>query len=138
MPRGGKRTGKPGKAYGNRSDLQGAGLSSKQYGDGAARARSTAAVPVAAPAAPAAAPVDPAAPPAPLGPGPGGLGGLLDPSVRPNEPLTAGLPIGPGPGPGALAQTPLAADPDEAALRAIYRAHPSRFLRELIETMEQG
>lgn len=138
MPRGGRRDGKPGRSYGQRTDLQGASLHSQQYGQGAARQARTAAVPVAAPPQAPSVPGPAApAPAAPAGPAPGTLGGLMDPSVRPNEPLTHGMPVGPGPGPGLLAQN-TTADPDEMALRALYAAHPNPFLRQLIETMEQG
>lgn len=129
MPRGGRRNGKVGQAYSNRSDLQGASLHSAQYGDGTARAASTAVVPVQPP--PTA--NIPAPPPgAPLGPDPGALGDLTGPTARPDEPITAGLGIGPGVGPEALKPRPTG-NPDLDELRAIYQAHPSPALRELIE-----
>lgn len=134
MPRGGRRTGKPGASYGNRTDLNGSGLHSKQYGDGAARAAATAAVPVAAPQAPPAAVQ--AAPAAPAGPVPGSFPDLLDPTARPDEPTTAGLPFGPGAGVEGMRQS--GGDPDLDLLREIYRAHPSEALREIIEAAEEG
>lgn len=58
--------------------------------------------------------------------------GLLEgPSEDATEPVTAGLPFGPGPGPEALGLA--ATDPTEAALRALYQAHPNEALRRLIE-----
>lgn len=104
MPRGGAREGKPGKAYGNRSDMNAAKLPvmtgpSQGYGQRAALERQQQAVPlpaarpVATPAGPqAAAPAVPVMPPAPLD----------RPTERPDEPITAGLPSGAGPGPEAL------------------------------------
>jgi hypothetical protein len=63
------------------------------------------------------------------------LGDLLGPTARPDEPLTAGIADGPGQGPGVVPQMQ-AQDPDIAALRAIYKAHPSEALRQIIETAE--
>lgn len=93
MPRGGRRSGTPGRAYGNRSDLNRA-PSGGQYGDRAATQARLDAVPITPPAPP------PMAQPAqqPLQAPPP----LDRPTDRPMEPITSGLPTGPGPGPEAL------------------------------------
>lgn len=139
MPRGGRRNGRPGKAYGNRSDLSGSKIAEytgQQYGQRKAQVDAQKAVPVAPPPTSNVPGAASAAAPAPQGPAPGTLGDLLGPSVRPDEPLTAGLPMGPGPGPQGLRMS--AGDPDIDLLREIYRAHPSESLRELLEFMEEG
>jgi hypothetical protein len=158
MPRGGRRNGKPGKAYGSRTDLN--DLKSQQYGDGVRRAESLAAVPVRNKAQieareRSATPVGgitfddgrvdttgvsfaPGVRSAPHqaapGPDPGTLGGLLDPTARPDEPLTAGNPLGAGPGPEVMNQA--SGDQDLDNLRAIFKAHPSLALLDLIQEME--
>lgn len=94
MARGGRRTGTPGTAYGNRTDLNQA-PSGGQYGDKAAAQARLAAVPITPPPAmpaPQGAPQQPLAPPPPID----------RPSERPLEPITTGLPTGPGAGPEAL------------------------------------
>jgi hypothetical protein len=104
MARGGRRAGTPGKAYSNRTDLQGpqapTGL---PYGDRAKLIAAQKAVP--AGPAPAPMPAAPAGPPpsqpGAAGPAPGSLP-FTHPTQRPGEPVTAGLPLGPGPGPEAL------------------------------------
>lgn len=106
MPRGGRRTGTPGKAYPNRSDLQGAGYSSKTYGDGAARAARTAAAPVGPPPAPSVPGASAPTPAVPTGPAPGTLGDLLAPTARPDQPVTAGAPFGPGSNAGSFMPSP--------------------------------
>jgi len=123
MPRGGRRSGTPGKAYPNRTDLSvnkgpvpnvpygmGGGMG---YGESKALSDAQAAVPVASPAAPGAsappmAPEGPAGPPSLAallggpGPAPGELGGFGRPTDRPDTPITHGLPSGPGAGPEVL------------------------------------
>ena len=125
MPRGkgagGAVQGKPGQAYPNRTDLQGAVpvavAPGQQYGQRAAQQAAQRAVPVSAP--PQGAPQSPTGNPAPdlpagqpptppqitppgIGKGNAGLGLWTHPSERPNEPITAGLATGAGPGPEAL------------------------------------
>jgi hypothetical protein len=123
MPRGGKRSGVPGKAYSNRKDLNGPQAignfaSSGPYGTGVALHDAQAALPVAgAPAPSLAAPPQSAAlpgmppgaggpPQAPPGPPPGAFGPLNRPTERPNEPLTNGLASGPGAGPEVMMSNP--------------------------------
>lgn len=100
--RGGARQGTPGKAYSNRTDLNGtqpvqAGPS-QGYGQRAALERMQQAVPLpqarpaATPAAPQAAPPTP--PPTPPD--------FFAPTARPDQPVTAGLSTGEGPGPEIL------------------------------------
>ncbi len=117
MPRGGPRQGKPGQAYGNRSDLnnpkiptivpKGAG-----YGQRQALETSQRMLPPAAgspgPAAPVGAPAAPGGPGAgPEGPaGPVALPPFSRPTERPGEPVTHGLPIGAGGGPEVLGMPP--------------------------------
>jgi hypothetical protein len=115
MPRGGRRSGAPGKAYANRSDLSvnkgpvpvgNFAGSNVPYGTGAALAESQAQMPVSSPQAPAPTagpPGLPGQPQAPPGPAPGSLGDFHAPTERPGEPITHGLPSGPGGGPEVLA-----------------------------------
>lgn len=116
MPRGkgGPVQGTPGKAYANRTDLQGAVpvavAPNQQYGERAAQQAAQNAVPISAPQqatlqpsagmpSPDSAPQQPPAPtPSGIGQGHAGLGLWTHPSERPNEPLTAGLATGAGPG----------------------------------------
>lgn len=139
MARGGRRTGTPGTAYSNRSDLnerrplpvQAAG--GQAYGERAAQERAQRIVPLAAPPA--------AAAPAPSGGG--GPAGLVPtpldaPTARPGEPVTAGAPLGPGPGPEVLAAQGLGGE-DLDELRVLYQRFPQYDeLREIIEEIEQG
>lgn len=116
MPRGGRREGRPGKAYAARTDLQAVKVApSKQYGQAAAQAAAQRAVPLAGATSPGpmptgGAPAAGAPAPRPM-PGvmPGAVTPLDAPTQRPSEPLTAGMPMGPGAGPealGALAPRP--------------------------------
>lgn len=102
MPRGGRRTGSPGSAYSNRTDLNANRTlpiqvgPSQQYGQAAAQTRAQQAVPMAPPPASSTPNAPPAAPAAaPLVP-------LDAPTARPNEPVTAGAALGAGPGPMAM------------------------------------
>ncbi len=90
MPRGGRRQGQPGVAYGNRTDLL-----VDRNNTGSAASGGYVAPTQSAPAAPQ--------PPVAY---PEDTPGLLDPSTRPNEPVTTGLQYGAGAGPEALAQDP--------------------------------
>jgi hypothetical protein len=112
LPRGGRRSGQPGKAYKQRSDLNGpqpvADYAGPKvpYGTGAELTRSQQQMPVSGPQAPG-----PSQGPAP-GPGggqpsmqaapPGSWGNFTRDSERPDEPLTHGLSRGPGGGPEVL------------------------------------
>lgn len=120
MARGGRRSGKPGVAYPNRTDLNAQPVrtaSGQEYGERTRQEQAQQAVPL-----PAAAPVPPAQP-------------LLRPTERPNEPVTSGLPLGPGPGPEVLGGADL---PELEELRAIYMRFPNEGMRTLIELMETG
>lgn len=134
MPRGGRRQGKPGANYLNRSDLQqGARLPvttapSQGYGQRVAQERAQQAIPMGTPATPA---------PAPTG-GPemaAALPGLTSPTQYPGEPITAGLASGAGPGPEAL---PLRQPEDDTllALKAMYAKFPTPEIAELIEMLQ--
>lgn len=129
--RGGKRTGTPGVAYGNRTDLNAAGPSAG-YGQRVAQERAMQALPVAPPPAPP----RPNAP-ASTRPGtPGPIDAPIDaPTARPDEPLTAGAPVGPGPGMEAIGMD---LNPVATRLRAIYQILPNEDLRELLEDLEEG
>lgn len=129
MPRGGRRNGAPGKAYSNRSDLQGppkANFTGQAYGQAKAQADSQAAVLVAAP--PQAPPVEQVA-----GPAPGSLG-FTDPTGLPDQPLTHGLTGGNGPGPEVLPSG--MQDMSLAQAKAVYRLYPTEGMRQLLEWWE--
>jgi hypothetical protein len=147
VPRGGRRTGTPGTAYQNRTDLNRPAAPQaapgQQYGRRAEQMAAQRAMPIAPPptdAVPTASP--PGAPPAtqrlsaPPGPLPGQVVPLDAPSSRPGEPVTAGLPVGAGAGVEALG--PLAGMQDEigAELRAIYSRFPTEELRQMIEALD--
>lgn len=125
--RGGAREGTPGKAYGNRTDLNTAKVlpirtgPSQQYGQGVALQRAQQAVPMGVPATaqqglPAPAQPGPAGPP-PIPPG--GVTPLTAPSERPGEHVMTGVSVGPGAGPEALGPlAPAEADPSLARMQA--------------------
>ena len=101
MPRGGSRQGKAGRAYSNRTDLNGSlpvtTVPGQPYGAAKQQADAQRTVPMGTPALP---PVpDLNSHPSPL---PGELPPLTGPSSRPDEPVTHGLPVGPGGGPEVL------------------------------------
>lgn len=134
MGRGGRRAGTPGKAYGNRADLNGPvpvkAAPSQGYGQRAALERAQQEMPMSRPA--------PAAP-APAGPAPtqrAPLTPLAAPTQRPDEPLTTGIASGPGPGPEVLGGVSPGFDPIAAELRALYSRYPSEELRELLEDLD--
>ena len=125
--RGGRRQGTPGKAYGQRTDLnmnrQAVATGPSQgYGQRAAQERAQQAVPLAAaPPTPTGAPAGgpgAGAPPAAFPPA-GSFGPLDRPTDRPDEPVTAGAPIGPGPGPEALSFTGAAGQPRDPDLESL-------------------
>lgn len=115
MPRGGRRAGSPGKAYGNRTDLNGpqpvADYAGPKvpYGTGAELSRSQQQMPVSGPQSPG--PTEGPAP-APGGgqpsmqvPEPGSWGNFTRDSEHPDRPITHGLSRGPGGGPEVLGNT---------------------------------
>ena len=128
--RGGKRTGTPGAAYAQRTDLAGnqpvRAAPSQRYGERVAAERAQRAVPLPAATPPPAAPAGPAGLRRP-GPVAGGLGDPLRPSGRPGEPVTAGMFGAP--------MTP-ACDPVLNALRATMEAAPNERVAELLERLE--
>lgn len=142
--RGGSRQGTPGRAYGNRTDLNArkplaiAAPPSSQYGERTRLEDAQRAVPMAPPPAPTPPPGVSAAgastaPPAAV-PQPGPFDA---PSDRPNEPATTGVPAGAGPGPEVLnGGVGMGGDPTLAELRAIYLRFPNEDVRGLIEEME--
>lgn len=144
MPRGGKRTGKPGTAYTNRTDLQVpmAAASGQQYGRKAEQMAAQRALPVARPSTDAVsvAPAPRVGGPGTPSPAPGLLPGqvvpLDAPTQRPNEPLTAGLPIGAGPGVEALGALGGGGEDVGTQLRAIYARFPNEELRSLLELID--
>lgn len=100
MARGGRRAGKPGKAYANRTDLAGKipvqAAPNQAYGKAGAQMDAQRQLPM-------------GAAPSPVGSGGGPASAGIPqlppfdrPTERPDEPLTAGLSSGPGPGPEAL------------------------------------
>lgn len=138
MPRGGRRSGRTGKAYSNRTDLNARTMlnavpPSNQYGQGVATERALSAVPMKNPAAPSPAGAAQPGPSAPPLPQPGSLG-FLDDSARPGEPVQHGLVNGPGAGPEVLGGMD---DPTIDELRAAYMLVPNEYLRELIELLDE-
>lgn len=128
---GGARTGTPGVAYSNRSDLNRPGVG-QTYGTASAQQSAMSAVPISAPSAGVPMPAQ-----APAVPQPGSGGPFNRPSERPGEPVTAGLPLGPGPGPEALG-TDLRDTPAVAELRALYAMFPDPDLADLLEDADHG
>lgn len=100
---GGSRDGKVGKAYGNRSDLNGGKLpiataKGQAYGEAKAQADAQSVVPMGGTPPPAQ-----GMPAIPEGmAGPGSMPGLSAPSADPDEDVMSGAAIGPGPGPDAF------------------------------------
>lgn len=104
MSRGGRRSGTPGVAYPNRTDLS--ANRAPQTG-----ANTAASAGVQAPAHTVSAPPPPPPQPQGLGLTPDQTPNLFDPG-QPGKPLTSGLPTGPGPGP--------AQGPNDVAIIAQY------------------
>jgi hypothetical protein len=145
MPRGGRRYGTPGRAYSNRTDLNGPkpvparAASGQTYGKRSEQMAAQRAMPISRPstdAVPSAPTGAGPAPPAPTGPRPGGVVPLDAPSQRPNEPLTAGLPVGPGPGPEALGDLAGLGGDVNMQLRAIFSRYPNEDLRRVLEMID--
>lgn len=121
MSRGGRRQGRPGVGYANRTDLSQARM--PQSGTQTAAAAGIAApVPTSGGPAPAAAApfVDPTT----------RVPALDDPTGRPGEPVTTGLFSGAGAGPEAIGYTP--PDPVVTSVEAAYQAMPTPELRRAI------
>lgn len=99
MASGGARTGTPGKAYPNRTDMQlNRAAPGQTYGKAAAQERALSAVPASAPPDPGSAG---AGTPSPMQQALDGwepLAGSPMESARPDEPVTAGIDSGAGPG----------------------------------------
>lgn len=102
---GGRRQGRPGRKYPNRSDMRTTqppkAAPNQTYGEAGSQLASQKQIPLSTSAAPV------GSSPAMAAPGPGGGGppvipSLSDPTARPNEPITAGLATGPGGGPEML------------------------------------
>lgn len=121
MPRGGARQGKPGVAYGNRTDLNNPKIPTivpkgAQYGQRQALETSQRVLPPAPGSPGEAAPIGATgvAPGGPTGPGAGAeapagpvqLPAFTRPTERPGEPVTHGLPVGAGGGPEVLGMPP--------------------------------
>lgn len=141
---GGTRSGAPGRAYSNRSDLNTRKVPvqtarGQPYGAAGEQRKSQSIVPLASPAppTPALAPATPqtgipGAPPS----SPRASIPLDAPTARPDEPVTSGLSIGPGAGPESLFAA--VADPTSLELRALYALFPNNDLLSLIEELDQG
>lgn len=135
MPRkhGGRRTGTPGVAYPQRTDLnQPVQVAAGQpYGARQEQVAAQKAVPL------------PAAPPVPVpppSPAPGSFGSFLRPTEKPSEPLTAGLPFGAGPGTEAVAGPWGGLSDDDrivAELKGLYAADPNPDVLRLIEAAQR-
>lgn len=129
MPRGGKREGRQGEAYSNRTDLNQTTVRQGSLGSmpGAARPYGSADDGASLPPGPSeGGAVGLSAPPA-SGPPPIQPGGLLPldaPTTRPDEPITAGLYDQP---------QPLTPDDPHETLRAIYAVFPHEDIRRLLE-----
>jgi hypothetical protein len=138
MPRGGRRKGTPGQAYGNRTDLQKPQAPGTPVFKGQPYGAATEQAAVAASGGGAAPPGQPPGAGAPVGgpPGvaPGGLGPLTRPTERPGEPITHGLASGPGGGPEVLG---LDSRNDDTALqlRALYQRFPLPEIAELLSEL---
>lgn len=114
--RGGRRSGAPGKAYSNRTDL----LVQRSGQVGTQTAASGGQV----------APAQPQQPMVPAFQTPDMVPRLDDPTARPGEPVTHGLQYGPGGGVEALGAIP--ANPTVTSLQAAYLANPTPELRRAL------
>lgn len=110
-PRGGSRSGKVGKAYPNRSDLNGGKMpitatKGGQYGSGEASMDAQRAVPMGTPEVAPGGPPGQFTGPPPGMPAPGSMGDLFADSQDPSEHVMSGAPLGPGLGPQQLGIDP--------------------------------
>lgn len=149
---GGKRTGTPGKAYPQRSDLNkkprggpqpAAAPSGLPYGQRQQLERAQNVIPLPGGGGPAPQiPVGAGQAPAPVptgagGPAPGDATVPIGaPTLRPNEAVTTGLPMGPGAGPEALPLDP--GDDTALQIKALYQLFPSDAIGSLLELYENG
>lgn len=138
MPSGGRRQGRSGHKYPNRSDMRTQkpqATPNQTYGEAGKQLASQAQMPLSAAPVAGSSPAPPQA--APGGGGPQVIPSLTAPTTRPNEPLTAGLATGPGAGPEALNLPPASAEDDKtlAMLRGMYQAYPNSDLAALIAEM---
>lgn len=122
MARGGKRKGRPGAGYGNRTDLVAQPVKtgpSEQYGQRAAQERAQQAIPL-----PQQAP-----PPMPTD--------LFAPTQRPDEPVTAGLPEMPGTlaPPSMGLPSPVEDSPFRQILVEMYQEYRYPEILDLIESL---
>lgn len=121
--RGGRRSGRPGAAYAQRSDLNAKPRLAEQRPQPVRVARGgTYGTRQQSEAAQRAVPLPEVVP-------------LDAPTARPDEPLTAGLPSGPGPGPEALGMVG-PGNPKLSKLKAMFAADPDEDLGWLIAQME--
>lgn len=133
MARGGRRTGTPGKAYPQRTDMHQPiqVAPGGEYGSATALKQGQQVVPLpnaqAAMSAPLSAPQA-----APVAPGDINFEAL---TARPNEPVTNGLPVGPGQGPEALG---IGAGPNDPAtlLRSMYVNVPQAQNNDVLRLIE--
>jgi hypothetical protein len=107
--RGGRRTGQVGKAYPQRSDLNGgplpkAAATGQAYGAAKAQTDAQSAVPMGTPQVPPAGAAFTGRPESM--PAPGSLGGLFDDSTNPGEHVMNGATLGPGLGPAQVGIDP--------------------------------
>jgi hypothetical protein len=137
MARGGKRAGTPGKAYGNRTDMnqaQAKQFVGQSYGTAAKQAEVQASVPSGPTPGPSAGPQGAQAPAGPVTP-PGALGAFDRPTERPGTPITNGLPSGPGAGPEALGLTKKT-DPVTLQIRALFQMYPTQELADILADLQ--
>lgn len=118
MASGGARTGVPGTAYPNRTDMNAGATqpvraaSGQQYGQRGQQEAAQQAIP---------------------------LPDFSAATARPNEPISHGMPTGPGPGPVA-AGIPAAPATDSSVvdqIRAIYQVYPNHDLLDLLSVLQQ-
>jgi hypothetical protein len=136
---GGRRQGRAGNKYPNRTDMRQGPTQpvrtapGQAYGEAAMQQSAQKAIPLsnAPQAAPSGAPSTPQAAPGGMGGGgPQVIPSLTAPTARPNEPLTAGLSTGAGPGPAVLGPPQ---DPTLAMLQGVYQKFPNPDILALIQ-----
>ena len=139
---GGRRQGRPGRKYPNRSDMRQAPKAVPGQTYGAAKQQLDAQKVIPLPTTPGPSAAAPSSGAAALA-GTVGGGGMpvvpLDaPSTRPNEPITHGLPTGAGGGPEALNLPPQMGEDQNilATLRGLYQAYPSSDIAGLIAELD--
>lgn len=135
MARGGRRSGTPGKAYPQRTDMHQPinAAPGGQYGEGKALRDAQKVVPLPT-SAPPSSPLTTQSAPGGGGVAPGDIN-FEAPTARPNEPVTNGLPMGPGQGPEALGMGVGANDP-ATLLRSIYQNVPEAQNNDVLRLIE--